>query len=146
MKRTVGLDVWSDRLLANPASKVIRTFLVSKDQYENSLDKTDFNGNRFSKKDQEKILKGIPHLFWLSEISTIDLYCANKTKIIDFLYGCDPPKWKDANEMAERWLKIRLPSALLTRDLGSPPTLDTVSISSHYPLLKFQNQQDSLDC
>jgi hypothetical protein len=145
LKKTVGLDIWSDRLFANPSSKVIRTFLVSKTQYEYNLTRSDFAGNGFSEEDQIKILKDLPTLFWLSEISLIDLYCANKTKIIDFFYGCNNPKLKDPDEVNSRWIKMRLPSILLTNHPGSQPSSDMLSVNSHYPLLKFQNHKDSLE-
>lgn len=145
-RQTKGtLDPWCERLLNNPASKVIRTFLVSKEEYENGLKITDFDGKGFSHEDREALTKDLPALFWLAEITTIDLYCANKTKIIDFFYGCDHPLLKDENQVFSRWLQIRFPSVLITRDAPNKYAMKPLRVQSHYPLLKFKNQSDTLD-
>jgi hypothetical protein len=139
------LDFWCQRLLQNPEAKVIRTFLLSREEYEYSLHNTDFYGNSFSPDDREALTRGLPPLFWLAEITTIDLYCANKTKIIDFVYGCEFAQWKDANEVFSRWLQIRFPSVLITRDANNSYVPTPLSVGSHYPIVRLKNQTNSLD-
>jgi hypothetical protein len=139
------LDPWCQHIWNNPANKVIRTFLVSKEEYVSSLKKTDFSGARFSSEDCEALGKDLPPFFWLAEISTIDLYSANKTKIIDFFYSCEHGQVKDENEVFERWLQIRFPSMLIVKDAVDKYAMKPLEVSSHYPLLKFVTQSETLD-
>jgi hypothetical protein len=140
-----ALDSWCKHLMSNPAAKVIRTFLVSRQEYKSSLEKTDFSGAHFLDADREALTKDLPALFWLAEISTIDLYCANKTKIIDFFYGCEHGALKDENEVFSRWLQIRFPSVLITKDATDKYAMRSLPVKSHYPLLKFTSQSETLD-
>ena len=50
-----ALDAWCRRLIDHPETMVIRTFLVSKDEYANSLFKSDFKGDRFFDEDREEL-------------------------------------------------------------------------------------------
>lgn len=138
----ISLDTWTNRL-ANRISKhrpiVIRTLLTKKENYMRSLEERDFEHNTFSKRDKEELNKDLPACFWLSEITLPELYTANKSKIIDFFYGCNYPANK--NEINKRWIQIRFPFNLYRRNIKK----FALSIKSHYPIFKLKIQQETLD-
>jgi len=142
-----ALDEWSKRIIQTdpvyrPRPTVVRTLLARKNDYLKSLDESDFESNVFSKADKRHIAENLPDLFWLSELTLPDLYTGNRSKIIDFFYGCNhPPLKRDFNEIFHRWIQIRFPCALLRKDLSVKP----LSVSSHYPLFKLENTGDTFD-
>ncbi|MDP3260344.1 MAG: hypothetical protein Q8M34_07140 [Thermodesulfovibrionales bacterium] len=142
------LDDWSKRIIASdPARRpiVIRTFLVNKDDYAKSLTKKDFEGNKFSEQDKENLIKDLPFRFWLSEITLPDLYTANKTKLIDFFYDCSLPPLESTEDIFKRWIQIRVPSVLIKRDVNGSSLISPMTVKSHYPLLRYEGEQELLD-
>jgi|GEM_PF-1247580 len=144
----LSFDIWIQRLLnqidkAKPIVK--RTFLVTKKDYIESLEEKDFENNYFSPDDKRALTENLPERFWLSEISLTHLYTANKTKIMDFVYKCDSPKLKNYIEIDERWIQVRLPRLLIRRGQDGKPFYVRMSVSSHYPLLRFAGEHDTMD-
>lgn len=95
----VPLDDWTIRLAQIPRYRVVRTFLVKKEDYRKSLNKEDFEGNAFSEEDKTALTKDLPEIFWLSEITLPDLYAANKHKIIDVFYGANHSQLTDLKDV-----------------------------------------------
>lgn len=124
---------------------VIRTFLVTKEDYSKSLEETDFENISFSMEDKQQLTANLPTRFWLSEITLPDLYTANKSKIIDFFYKCDNPKLEESNQISDRWIQMRLPGRLIKRTATGNHTSIELSVKSHYPLLRLERQHDLLD-
>lgn len=148
LKTKILLDPWSDRIISSDVAVrpiVVRTFLVKKEDYAKSLDQKDFEGNEFTEEDKTRLIENLPDRFWLSEITLPDLYTANKTKIIDFFYGCNFPPLGNTDDIFQRWIQIRFPYALLIRDINGSPSTSIMSVKSHYPVLRFDNEQDILD-
>lgn len=145
IQQNVHLDDWTRRLFSTPRYRVIRTFLVKKEDYLNSLNEPDFEGNIFQEIDKDELTKDLPSRFWLSEITIPDLYTANKTKVIDVFYGCDCEPLKDKNEIFERCLQIRFPFVLFKRLNDGSYRAIPVNVKSHYPLLTFEREQELLD-
>ncbi len=142
------LNKWTDLILKkifNAKPIVIRTFLVTTEDYINSLEAKDFQDNFFSQTDKQNLTEKLPKRFWLSEITLPELYTANKSKIIDFFYRCDNPKLDDLNEIRNRWIQMRLPEILIKRTDDNNPAPLASSVKSHYPLLRFQRENDLLD-
>lgn len=142
------LDIWSARILnSDPAGRpvIVRTLLVKKDEYKKDLKHKDFADNEFSAQDKAELVKDLPDLFWLSEISLPDLYTANKSKVVEFFYKCDCPKLPTDQDIFDRWLQIRFPYALLKRNADNTVSMSTMSIKSHYPLLRFEREHDVMD-
>ncbi|MFH0796959.1 MAG: hypothetical protein V2A65_07885 [Candidatus Omnitrophota bacterium] len=142
------LDDWTNRIIDRIGKVkpiVMRTFLTTKEDYAESLEKSDFEENVFTSIDKEELLKILPSRFWLSEITIPDLFTANKTKIIDFFYGCEYPESRNPKIICTRWLQIRFPYVLIRNDGGTPQPAVSMSVKSHYPLLKFEHEQDTLD-
>ena len=144
-----ALDVWGKRLFDSPKSRVIRTFLVTKEEYSDSLQVT---ADSFDKPwlEEQVIEEGLPPLFWLSEVSTIELYCVNKTRIADFIYSCDYPEVANGGEIYKRWLRLRLPNILITRvdAVDGQPIAQFHEMTSgvgHFRVHKFKSQEDTLD-
>ncbi len=143
------LDDWSYRVLQSdylnpPRPIVVRTFLVKKDDYKKSLYYEDFEGNSLSEKEIHEIIGNLPNRFWLSEITLPDLYTANKTKIIDFFYPSDLPNLHDIKDIYKRWIQIRFPGVLLRYD-PSQLSYYPLSVKSHYPLFRFDNEHEIID-
>jgi len=142
--KNVTLDVWTDlvadRILKN-GSIVRRTFLTTKENYIRSLEEKDFENNSFSQNDKIALSKDLPDRFWLSEITLPELYTANRSKIIDFFYGCNYPNLPKKDEITQRCLQIRFPFGLLKQD----KTIFSMSVKSHYPLFRLKNEYNSLD-
>jgi hypothetical protein len=137
-KQAQAVDVWTNRLIASRDEMVVRTFLVDKAAYEKSLEEDDFEHNRFSDPDKAQLLQGLPDTFWLSEITLADLYCANKTKIVDFFYRSDSPRELDQKAPFDRWIQVRFPYALSRYVQGGAPEIIPLSVKSHYPLFRFR--------
>lgn len=145
VKTSVPVDDWTVRLAEIPLYRVVRTFLVKKEDYRKSLDKEDFDGNVFSGEDKDELTKDLPEIFWLSEITLPDLYSANKHKIIDVFYGSDHPRLTDLKNIFKRWHQIRFPYKLIKRVENGDHELIPMSVKSHYPLLTFEKEQDVLE-
>lgn len=142
------LDDWSYRIIASdPAHRpiVIRTFLVTKDDYATGLNEKDFEGNEFSEQDKENLIKDLPSKFWLSEITLPDLYAANKSKIVDFFYDCNLSILENTEDIFKRWIQIRIPGVMIKRDVNGSSLTVPMSVKSHYPLLRYKSEQDLLD-
>lgn len=140
------LDGWSNRLAKGLTT--IRTFNISKEAYRSSLEGEDFDGNKFSETDKDALVKDLPDRFWLSEITLPDLYAANKTKIIDFFYGCsfsDDSQDPEERKMRRRWLQIRFPFVLYKRYADGKITATQLSVKSHYPLLPHVEEPDKVE-
>lgn len=58
----------------------VRTMLLKKNDYAESLNMQDFDGCSFTSDDKNELLINLPDRFWLSEITLPDLYTANKKK------------------------------------------------------------------
>lgn len=139
-----GLDEWSNRLKAKDRPWVVRTFMITREDYQKSLTCQDFSGNRFSKANIDELLRNLPDRFWLSEITLPDLYTANKHKILDLFYPCDLDSFKRADDINKRWIQLRAPSVLIRRQ---PDTVDVLpmDISNHYPLVRLDSEVDVVD-
>ena len=133
-------DNWLERLTDPLAPIVARTLLLTKDAYEQHLrmDK-DFSGKTFFEDEIIGIVEGLPDYFFLTEITLPDLYSANKSKIIDFIYCCDKPPTIDKREHYKRWILVRVPGACLINRKDN--RLIDLTVKSHYPL--FRNEKDS---
>lgn len=86
-----------------------------------------------------------PDRFWLSEITLPDLYTANKHKIIDFFYlshDREDVTESDEQKMKRRWLKLRLPYALMKRHADGKISSYTLGVKSHYPLYPHNTDED----
>jgi hypothetical protein len=145
----VRLDEWSYRIATSQRPVVNRTMLLCRDDYSKSLDMNDFQGNRFSQSEKETLLSDLPHYFWLTEISLPDLYTANKSKVIDVFYRADCDPFTREEEMDNRWLQIRFPSALF-KQKNMPNqeerfSIFPMSVKSHYPMFRFEIPTPSLD-
>lgn len=142
-----NLDKWYKRLLEDKPW-VIRTILMAKNEYKNSLNCKDFDGNKYSEQDVQEILRNLPDYFWLSEISLPDLYVANKSKLVDFFYPCDNPETPYENEVTERliksWIQARMPHVLIQNNNGKL-SIREISVGSHCPIFRFETELESLD-
>jgi len=135
----VKLGIWLKRLADKRTPMVIRTLLLSKEQYEQHLkSEKDFEGQAFTADEVAKLIEHLPKYFWLCEISLPDLYTANKSKVIDFVYVCDRPADVTEKEISDRWIQIRLPGACYF-NRGSTPAIP-LSIKSHYPLYRHEKE------
>ena len=142
------LDVWSARILNSDSAGrpvVVRTLLVNKDEYKKNLGRKDFADNDFTAADQEELVKDLPDIFWLSEISLPDLYAANKSKVIEFFYKCDCPQLPNDDDINNRWLQIRFPYVLLKKSSAGAVSVFAMSVKSHYPLLRLEREHDVMD-
>jgi hypothetical protein len=142
------VDIWTGRLIERLSKMrpiVLRTFLITKNDYLKTLETKDFEWNAFTDRDKQELIKDLPDRFWLSEITLPDLYTANKHKIIDFFYGCNHSKWDNDNQLFERWLQIRFPFVLIKRKANNAITSSPVAVKSHCPLIRFESEQDILD-
>lgn len=142
------IEEWTDRIRRTPKkSIVIRTLLVSKADYMQNLKLEDFQEDKFSEKEQEQLVRDLPDRFWLSEMTLSDLYTTNKSKIIDFFYGCsNPPLNQETLHLVySRWIQIRFPGSLIKR-IGTPSN-DPIrmSVKSHYPLFRFRGINQTSD-
>jgi hypothetical protein len=143
------LDDWTERLIRSyrdtltPRVVAMRTFLSSKEDYEHSLAETDFEGNRFSDEDKKALVKHLPERFWLSEITMPDIFTANKNKVIDFFYCCDKHATNDTSKWNKRWIQVRLPGAL--RVNTREPSSASMSVKSHYPLMRFEKDAPAME-
>lgn len=141
------LDEWNKRILssvnATPSRQLlIRTFLEERGEYMKSLDVDDFESHVFSGAEKEELMRDLPERFWLCEVTLPQLYTANKSKLIDFYYGCNyPTVEEDYNVLAERWIQIRLPTVLYRRTSGPVP----LSVTSHYPLFRFNSEAGGIE-
>jgi hypothetical protein len=136
-----AINKWLERILISDQLKlvsVVRTMLVSKDHYTQNLETFDFDEKGFTDGEKAELIKDLPELFWLSEITLPDLYTANRSKIIDFFYPSNLSPLKDVNEIFNRWLQIRFPEALLKNE-GSAFSVYDLSVLSHYPLFRLNN-------
>jgi hypothetical protein len=125
-----GTNKWLKRLHETKAPFVIRTLLVSKNEYRKHLNGGDFTGNCFTIDDKSILLKHLPELFWLNEITLPDLYTANETKLIDIIYSCGKGK-----PNIKKVLLIRLPGAVFFPNRRGKAKKIPIAIKSHYPLL-----------
>lgn len=149
-QRGIMLDDWSYKIISSdeiqpPRPIVARTFLANKEDYAKSLAQADSEGKKFSKSDKEKLIKDLPYRFWLSEITLPDLYTANKTKIIDFFYGSDYSDLTNYEDIFQRWIQIRFPYLLLKRRIAGEACVFSMSVKSHYPILRFGTKTDVLE-
>jgi hypothetical protein len=149
-ERSLPIDEWSIRVLKSesiysPRPVIVRTLFLKKDDYKKSLNDKDFKGNRYSENEKKQLLKNLPDLFWMSEITIQDLYTANKTKIIDFFYTCDKAPNKKNTDIFERWIQIRCPYALIVNNKNGDEIVSKMSVESHYPLYRFENSEDVND-
>jgi len=119
--------------------------LVNKEDYVKSPNQKDFEGNNFTEDNKERLVQYLPDLFWLSEITLPDLYTANKSKIVDFFYGCNLPSLENTDHIFQRWIQIRFPHAVIIRDVNGSPSASVMSVKSHYPVLRLGKEQDVLD-
>jgi hypothetical protein len=134
-------DIWLERLTDPLTPIVARTLLLTKDDYEQHLRmEKDFSRGTFSENEIIRIIEGLPDYFFLTEITLPDLYSANKTKIIDFLYCCDKPPTIDVREHFKRWLLIRLPGACIKN--AKTNRLVELSVKSHFPLFRKENDSN----
>ncbi len=135
------INDWLQRILLLDQTKmasVVRTMLVNRDDYAMTLDDIDFMGNAFTQSEKAELLRDLPPVFWLSEISLPDLYCANKTKVIDFFFPADLLS-DDLGDILCKWIQIRFPEALL-KNAGSAWSVYNMSIRSHYPLFRLRDE------
>jgi hypothetical protein len=145
VKKSVKLDEWLNRMynadkITPHRPLVVRTFLTKPSDYAKSLNGNDFQGNIFSDIEKKELIKNLPPLFWLSEITLPDLYTANRTKIVDFFYGAFWPKLENNDQIFKRWIQIRFPSVLIQKTNISQRAL---SVKSHYPLMMLESQKDA---
>jgi hypothetical protein len=133
------LDFWLEQLVDPRTPIVARTILLTKKEYKHHLQiEADFNGDTHTEKNVDAMIDGLPEYFYLCEITLPDLYTANKSKIIDFVYTCDKPPTTDKREMYKRWLLVRMPGACL-KNIKDNNAID-LTIKSHYPL--FRKEKD----
>jgi len=143
----VSFDPWTDTI-ARSRPIITRTLLLTKEEYSESLDKTDFDNKTFSARDRRELTKGLPPRFWLCEITMPDIYTANHAKVIDFFYRCDdsigrrssvrPTARIQKRWIEKRWIQIRFPGVLYRRN---PSSVVKLSVKSHYPLFQFPTDQ-----
>lgn len=134
------LDFWLKQLVDPRTPIVARTILLTKSEYKQHLEmEDDFTGTAYSKGEVKAMLDGLPKYFYLCEITLPDLYTANKSKIIDFVYTCDKPPTTSEKEMYKRWMLVRMPGACM-KNIKVRKTID-LSVKSHYPL--FRKEKDS---
>ena len=133
-------DIWLERLTDPLAPIVARTLLLTKSDYEQHLRiEKDFSGVAFPDDEISGIIDSLPDYFFLTEITLPDLYSANKTKVIDFLYCCDKPPTIDNREHYKRWILIRMPGACIKNRKTN--NLIELTVKSHFPL--FRKEKDS---
>ncbi len=132
-------NYWLHALLGASINKnpilVVRTLLITKDDYQQTLNHCDYEGNSFSENEKNTIMKALPERFWLTELTFPDLYTANGTKLTDILYRCET----NTSDPKERWIQTRMPGVLIS----SPATgYIPLSVKSHYPLFSFQKTHE----
>jgi hypothetical protein len=143
------IDEWTRNLISSyegtlsPRIVATRTFLITREEYADSLTKPDFEGNHFSFDNRQNLIHHLPDRFWLSEITLPDVYTANKSKIVDFCYPCDRPATDNTEDWDQRWIQIRLPGALLLN--ADEPLLVAMAVKSHYPLVRLEKGQPLLE-
>lgn len=131
----VKLGIWLERLADERTPMVIRTMIMSKENYKRHLSAyTDFKGKSFKKSEISALTDHLPDYFWLSEITLPDLYTANKSKVVDFIYVCDKQPAVDEKELSNRWIQIRLPGACRF-NRRSKSTIP-LTVNSHCPLYR----------
>lgn len=136
----INLGIWLKRLADTSIPMVIRTMLMSKEKYKKHLiDEEDFKGEKFKDSEIATMTNNLPRHFWLCEISTPDIYTANKHKILDFIYVCNKKTNITGEDLHNRWIQIRLPGACYFNT--RPPSAIRLSVKSHYPL--YRHEKDS---
>lgn len=141
----VGADLgkWLRRISSAKRPQVVRTILMQKKLYASSLQNKDFDSIQYTPNEIKTMISNLPDLFWLSEISNPDLFLANKTKLIDFIYptqGISPEGSQPFEEIIfKNWLQIRMPGALLKKDSNNEVKVHRLSVNSHYPLIEFNS-------
>lgn len=135
-----AVNFWIHELAAYVSNKlntpfVVRTLLVTKEDYHKNLNHRDFGDIMFTIEEKKEIMEGLPEIFWLTEITLPDLYTANKTKLVDIFYKSDADK--DVRE--ENWIQTRLPGFLIKK---SKKTFVPLGVSSHYPLFRFKEAHE----
>lgn len=160
----VQLDPWSERLISSIAKLdaqsgkviihlkrqwVIRTFIIKKENYIDSLGKlrNEQPGDRnFTDEEIREIGKALPRRFWISEVSLPDLYSGNRSKIVDFFYRCDTSALREGMEEAgveKRWIQVRFPKILSRRKSTRwPDEYIFANAKSHIPMVEFESDLD----
>lgn len=128
-------NFWIKELLlslsGSSAPLVVRTLLIRKESYHQSLDLSDFRKNSLSETEKRQIIEDLPEKFWLTEVTLPDLYTANKTKLVDIFHTSNGDRYN----RKENWIQTRLPGFLIKKSESQPVPLD---VSSHYPLFRFK--------
>ena len=135
-----AVNFWIHELAAYVFNKlntpfVVRTLLVTKEDYHKNLNHRDFGDIMFTIEEKKEIMEGLSEIFWLTEITLPDLYTANKTKLVDIFYKSDA----DRDVRDENWIQTRLPGFLIKK---SKKTFVPLGVSSHYPLFRFKEAHE----
>jgi len=137
-------NTWLKRLV-NSSSPVLRTLCVQRDAYRQHL----LSGRDFQKKPYdpaivEELIAKLPPMMWLTEISLPDLYCVNKSKVVDVLSRCGRTIHDGAG--TDLWAGlalVRLPGYCMLPSGGDLTLYRVPGPRSHFPLYRLQ--EDPVD-
>lgn len=113
---------------------VLRTFMVSKGKYLEHLGQAcDREGRRLAKRVVAQLKRKLPDFVWITEVTLVDLFAANKRKVGELLHATSQAK--DDNLLD--CLVIRFPDSVMIRSLEEDEaTVLNIRQMGHTPVLR----------
>ena len=65
--------------------------------------------------------------------------------ICGVVYDCECGPLDNYEDMSNRWIQIRFPHVLLKREADGSRCVAPMSVGSHYPLVRFERENETLD-
>lgn len=125
---------WFDYITQQPWRYVLRTILMSRDDYITHLREARGHDETAATEEELEPLNALPERLWMVEFSLPSLFTGNRAKLGEVLLMADPDKPEDIDDV---FLGLRLPNLLVVKDPATKTMLQTdCSLQSHSALFR----------
>ena len=131
---TVATGRWFDYVTQNTWNYVLRTILVTRDDYVAHLQAVRGHDGSAIKPPELERLAALPDRFWMVEFSLPSIFTGNRTKLGEVLIDAQADLPIDVNKAV---VGLRLPKVLIVRDPEAGVlNLGGCSLDAHAPIFR----------
>lgn len=125
---------WLDYILSKPYTYVMRTLLLSKDEYLRHLRESKSHDGSAMTEGETNWFLDLPDQFWMTEITLPSLYTGNKSKLAEILISST--ERVDVNRPFGLFLGMRLPATVVRMGQSGTAEAAGSSLIGHSPLYR----------